>query len=165
LACTCWKVSRRATAAWHKKNICKKSLTQSNCGPWKEVTATGIKITRCAGHRRMGQIEDSVEQETPKRTEKNRCWKYPECNRGIRYRGLKQRLRVRKQMKDRTTNAIGGCRSGQQSHLGRGGMRKMIFHETVGRKTVKQIAGSSVGLRQDKDWTLWRGRPPPKWKK
>jgi hypothetical protein len=41
----------------------------------------------------------------------------------------------------------------------------MIFYEIVGRKITKQIAGSSVGLRQDKDWTLWRGRPPPKRKK
>jgi hypothetical protein len=41
----------------------------------------------------------------------------------------------------------------------------MIFYEIDGRKIAKQIAGSSVGLRQDKDWTLWRGQPPLKWKK
>jgi hypothetical protein len=41
----------------------------------------------------------------------------------------------------------------------------MIFYEIVGRKIAKQIAGSSVGLQQDKDWTLWRGRAPPKRKK
>jgi hypothetical protein len=62
-------------------------------------------------------------------------------------------------------NAIEGCRLGQQSHLGRRGTLKMIFYEIVGRKFEKQIAGSSVGLRQGKDWTLWRGRPPQKRKK
>jgi hypothetical protein len=41
----------------------------------------------------------------------------------------------------------------------------MIFYEIVSRKFAKQIAGSSVGLQQGKDWTLWRGRPPPKRKK
>jgi hypothetical protein len=64
-----------------------------------------------------------------------------------------------------TKDAIGGCKSEQQSHLGRRGTRKMIFYEIVGMKIAKQIAGSYIGLRQDKDWTLWRGRPPPKRKK
>jgi hypothetical protein len=64
-----------------------------------------------------------------------------------------------------TKDAIVWCKSEQQSHLGRRGTRKMIFYKIVGRKIAKQIAGSSVGLQQDKDWTLWRGRPPPKWKK
>jgi hypothetical protein len=29
----------------------------------------------------------------------------------------------------------------------------------------KAIVGSSIGLRKVIDWTLWRGRPPPKRKK
>jgi hypothetical protein len=40
-----------------------------------------------------------------------------------------------------------------------------MIYEIVGRKTAKQIAGSSVGLQQNKNWTLWRGRPPPKRKR
>jgi hypothetical protein len=62
------KVSRRATVVWRKRNIFKEISTQRNCGPRKEVTAARMKITRCAGHRRMGQ-------ETPKWTEENRRWK------------------------------------------------------------------------------------------
>jgi hypothetical protein len=42
------------------RNIFRKSSTQRNCGPRKEVTATGIKITRCPGHRNMGQTENNV---------------------------------------------------------------------------------------------------------
>jgi hypothetical protein len=56
----------------------------------------------------MGQNEDSVEQETPKREGENRRWKYAECNNGIRDRGLKQRLQGGKQTKDPTTNGIEG---------------------------------------------------------
>jgi hypothetical protein len=56
-----------------------------------------------------------------------------------------------------TKDAIGGCKSEQQSHLGRRGTRKMIIYETVGRQIMKQIEGSSVGVQQDEDWTLWRG--------
>jgi hypothetical protein len=47
LAAACRKVSRRATVAWCKRIILRKSSTQRNCGPRKEVTAARIKITRC----------------------------------------------------------------------------------------------------------------------
>jgi hypothetical protein len=98
--------SHHTTVAWRKRIIFGKSSTQRNCGPRKEVSTAGIKITRCAGHRRMDKKKDNAKQETPKRTEKNRCWKYPECNTGIRDRGPKQRLRVSNQLKDLTKNAI-----------------------------------------------------------
>jgi hypothetical protein len=39
LAAACRKVSRRATVAWRKKNILRKSWTQGSCGLRKEVTA------------------------------------------------------------------------------------------------------------------------------
>jgi hypothetical protein len=32
-------------------------------------------------------------------------------------------------------------------------------------ETEKRIVRSSTGLRKVSDWTLWRGQPPPKWKK
>jgi hypothetical protein len=64
LAAACRKVSRRATVAWRKRNILRKSWMQRNCGLRKEVTAAGIKITRCAGHRRKGQNKNDVDRET-----------------------------------------------------------------------------------------------------
>jgi hypothetical protein len=66
-----------------KRSMAQEEHLQRNCGPWKEVTATGIKITRCAGHGRVGQNEDLVEQETPKRMAENRRWKYPERNNAL----------------------------------------------------------------------------------
>jgi hypothetical protein len=40
-----------------------------------------------------------------------------------------------------------------------------IFRKTFRLEIVKRAAGSSVGLRKIRDWTSWRSRPPPKWKK
>jgi hypothetical protein len=56
LAATCRKASRRATVAWRKRNVVRKSWTHGDCGPRKEVTAAGKKVTCCAGHRRKRNI-------------------------------------------------------------------------------------------------------------
>jgi hypothetical protein len=73
LAAACRKVSRRATVAWRKKNILRKSWTQRNCGLPKEVTAAGIKVTRRAvvarsksNFVRKYSTRNIVEQEIPK---------------------------------------------------------------------------------------------------
>jgi hypothetical protein len=79
------KVSRRATVVWRERNVFKKSLTPRNCGPRKEVTATGMKITCCAGHKRMGENKNKVAMKTIKKlTFGKRLWKGPECITGIR---------------------------------------------------------------------------------
>jgi hypothetical protein len=39
------------------------------------------------------------------------------------------------------------------------------YRKTTGLEIEKRIVGSHISLRQDKDWTLWRDRPPPKQKK
>jgi hypothetical protein len=51
LAAACRKASCRATVAWRKRNVFRKSWTHGNCGLRKEVTAAGKKVIRCAGHR------------------------------------------------------------------------------------------------------------------
>jgi hypothetical protein len=135
LATACRKVPRRATVAWRKRIILRKSSTQRNCGPRKEVTAAGIKITRCAGHRRMDKKK------------------------------VTQRKRRRFQSSQEGPPVEQGRRKNRTRNRSTRGIRKMILYEIVGRKIAKQIAGSSVGLRQDKDWTLWRGRPPSKTEK
>jgi hypothetical protein len=48
LAAACRKVSRRATVAWRKRNIFRKSTTQENWGSRDEV-ATDRNMTRRAG--------------------------------------------------------------------------------------------------------------------
>jgi hypothetical protein len=49
--------TRRAAVAWRKRNTFKENLTERNCSPRKEVTATR-KITRSAGHRGKGRNKD-----------------------------------------------------------------------------------------------------------
>jgi hypothetical protein len=165
LAAACRKVSRRATVAWRKRNSFRISSTQRNHGPPKEVTTAGIKITRCAGHRRMEKKEDNAEQETPKRSEENRCWKYPERNTGIRDRGLKQRLRGSKQTKDPTMNDIEGWSQGKRAPQGIGGIRRKDIYEISSEKIMDHAVGTSSGLPKIRKWHLWRGRPPPKRKR
>jgi hypothetical protein len=48
LAAACRKVSRRATVAWHRRNLVRRSGTQENCGPLKGFSLTGIRMTRYA---------------------------------------------------------------------------------------------------------------------
>jgi hypothetical protein len=65
---------------------------------------------------------DNVVQETPKRTEENRRWKYPECKNGIRYKGLKQLQQDSKQMMDPTPKGIEGWSQGKRTHQRIGGI-------------------------------------------
>jgi hypothetical protein len=65
----------------------------------------------------MEQNKDDVTPRSRKGgTFGKRLWKGPECNTGIRDRGLKERLRDSKQMKDATTNGIKGW-SKESEHL------------------------------------------------
>ena len=130
LAAPCWKTSRRATVARRWRIAFKKETPQGTFGcQRKEVTATGTK-----------------------NTEKDKAWKYPQCNTGIKDKGPKRRLRVSNQLK-----ALGG---GKPRYVKEADLRR-----TARLQDAKRVAGSSVSLRQHKDWTLWRGRPPPKRKK
>jgi hypothetical protein len=107
-----------------------------------------------------------VVRETPKRTEENRHWKYPEYKNGLRYKGLKQLLQDSKQMMEPTPNGIEGWSQGKQTHQRIGGIRKKEIYEIFGEKIMEHVVGTSIRLQKiRKDWSLWRGRPPPKWKK
>jgi hypothetical protein len=131
LAAACRKVSRRATVAWRKRNILRKFWTQRNCGLRKEVTAAGIKITRCAGHRRKGQNKDDVERETRKgRTEENRRLKGPQCKTGI---------------KGPTMNNIEGWNPRERAPLGSGGSRKKDICDIFREKYMEHGVGISSG--------------------
>jgi hypothetical protein len=136
LAVACKKVSHRTAVVRRKRNVFKKIRTQGNCGPRKVLAAAGrrmthnTKVTCRRGYDRMRYDQDSVVQETRKgRSLGKRRWKGPECNNGIRDRGLRQQIQGSKRMKElgvrrplclrkeRTiTNGIGAWSSGQRSH-------------------------------------------------
>jgi hypothetical protein len=80
---------------------------------------------------------------TPKgRTSEKKRRTHPECNNGIRDRGAKQSI------------------------LRRNGRR---MYEALQHKfepeAVKIVVESYIGLREPGDGTLWKCRPPPKWKR
>jgi hypothetical protein len=161
LAAACRKMSHCATVAWRTRNILRQILTHGSCRLRKEVTAAGMKITRCAGHSSKGQNKD-VERETRKgRTEQNERWRGPVCENGISNRGLKQQLCGKKQIKDPTMKNIEGWNPGKQAPLGNGVTRKDIC-DIFREKIMGHGVGISSELRRRKKLTLWRGRPPPK---
>jgi hypothetical protein len=160
--------ARRAEVAWRRITFFRKILTHEFCGLRKEVTAAGMKITRCAGHGHKKQNKDNVEQGTRKGRTENRRQKGPMCNTGI---------------KNPTVNNIEQRNPRQRAPLGSGGSRKKnicdisrgkimvttrigkVFERTKRLGIVKRSAGSHVALRMIKKWTQWRGRSPPKRKK
>jgi hypothetical protein len=156
--------ARRAGVAWRRINAVRKILTHGYSGLRKEVTAAGMRITRCAGHGHKGRNKDDVKRETRKRTFEKKLWEGSDCNTDIRNRGLRQQLQGRNAVKD-----LGG---GRPRYLGKRDLKLLQLEskgnfDTTFRKTTrlgiaKRIAGSPVALQRIKKWTLWRGRPPPK---
>jgi hypothetical protein len=164
LAAACRKVSRHATVAWRKRNVFWKSWTDGNCEPRKEVTTAGRKITRCAGQKRKVQNKDDVSPKSPKEgTYEKRLWRSPECKKGIRSRNTEEPLHLRKGRK--TVNSNGGWSRRQHPRLKSMGNSIEVFGKTIGLQFGKLADGSSVVLRKMRNWTLWRGRQPPKRKK
>jgi hypothetical protein len=158
--------ARRAAVAWRKINVFRKILTHGFCGLRKEVTAAGVRITRCAGHRSKRQNKADGEREIRKeRTEQNGRWRGPEWNNDIRNRGLQLQLRSSKRIKNPTVNNIERRNPRQRAPLGSGGTRKKDICDILREKIMEHGVGTSGGLRGRKKRTLWRGRPPPKRKK
>jgi hypothetical protein len=136
-------------------------------------------VAQYRGHSHKGQHKDDIAPRSPKGwTFRKRGWKGLECNNDIRDQGLRQQLRGKKRIKDlgsiwplylkkdrKTVNGIRGWSSGQRSHLGSGGTLKEALYEIFRGKKAKQIARSYITSQKSRDWTLWRGRPPPKWLK
>jgi hypothetical protein len=124
------------------------------------VTAAGITITRCAGHRRKEQNKEIV-------IERNRIGRREpkhERSKGIRGGDVEELLHLRKWRK--TAKSIGGRSRRLQPRLKT--MRNSgneVFRKIKRLVTAKRIARSPVALQRIKTRTLWRGRPPPKGKK
>jgi hypothetical protein len=84
-------------------------------------------------------------------------------NNGIREQGSKQLLRLRK--KTTTGNGIRGRSRRQELCL----RSQKTLYETLGQtfklEVMKQAVVTSIRQRKMSVRTLWRGRPPPKFKK
>jgi hypothetical protein len=100
LAAACRKVSRRAKVAWRKRKLVRKIRIQANRESRKELAVARREMTHRAEvawwreHDRKRYNQDNVAARSPReRTSGMRRWKGPECNNGMRDRGLKQQLR------------------------------------------------------------------------
>jgi hypothetical protein len=127
-----------------------KGRIQENSESRRRLTVAGRKRTchaRVAWRRencvRKDWTRNQAEQEPPKqRRGMKRLWKVPECNNGLRNRGLSQQLRIGN---DRTTS--------------------VIYRKAIRLKIVKRVLGISSVFRKTRKWSLWRGRPPSETKK
>jgi hypothetical protein len=79
-------------------------------------------------------------------------WKGPECNNGIRNRGLRQQLRGSKQIKNQGTR--------RQLRLKNKTTSEEFNRKVFGLECVKRATGMSIRLWKMRNWTLWMGWPP-----
>jgi hypothetical protein len=148
-AAACRKVSRRAKVAWRKRKLIRRIGTQENCGPRNEFSPTGIRTTHRAevARRKEHGLQRQVKNNSTPRTLTGRAssmrrWKGPECKTGIKDPRTRRHLRLQI---ERTTQEFN--------------------RRALGLEFVKRANGTSSGLLKIRNWTLWRGRPPPKRKK
>jgi hypothetical protein len=151
--------------AWGKRNFFRKILTEENFGRRKRLTVAGKNTTHratVAWHSenvRKDWTRNQAKQGTPKRRKNGeRLWKGPECNNGIRDRGLNQPLQGRIIIRD-----LCGRRP---LYLRNEGTTSGIYRKVIVLEFVKRaVVGTPSGLGRTVDWRLWRGRRPLKQKK
>jgi hypothetical protein len=121
------------------------------------------KVVQRKGHGCKRQTKDDAGKGTLKeRTHEKSLWKDPEGNSGMRRRDVKELLHLRKGKK--VANSIRGQSRTQHPRLKSIGKVSEIYRKTIGLEVVRATK-MSTGLLKIWNWTLWKGRPPPKWKK
>jgi hypothetical protein len=158
------KVSCRVTVARCKRNVFRKIRTQGNCGPRKEFAVVSRKMTRSTkvaqrkGHGLQGRSRKgpSVEQGRRKNQTMN------EFARGTR-KG--RTLARRKLMRQQSTNGTRNRDFEEQVRFGSERIICGIYRKVIGLEIVKRAVGISSGSWKIRNWSLCRGRSPPKRKK
>jgi hypothetical protein len=142
-----------------KRNLFRKIRNLDKCGPRKEFASAGIRTTRCAKvARRKGRSYEgpSFEQGRGKNKTRNKI------ARGTR---IGRMLGKRQLMHQEDTNGTRNRDCKEQLRLGNEMTTSGIYKKSTELEIAKRIARCTVGLQRMKDWTLWKGRPPPKRKK
>jgi hypothetical protein len=103
-----------------------------------------LRRARVARHKvhvaRKNQTGDKAARRTPKElTFGKKSRPKPECKSGFKDRDARWQLHLK-----------------NEKRAGR------IYRKTVGLEFVQQAVGISSGLRNVKNWALWRSRPSPK---
>jgi hypothetical protein len=149
--------TRRATVAQPREDIFRPNTTRRAKMARRKENSVGRDSTK-----------DKVMLRSPKGgTFGKRLWKGPECNTGIRDRGLRQNLQGRYKVKDLGSRQPRYVKNPdlKKVQVKSTGNFDMNLTKAARMEIAKRIVGSSDNLRPDKDWNLWRGRPPPKQKK
>jgi hypothetical protein len=139
--------------AWRKRKFVSKFRIQENCEPWKELAVARREMN----HRpKVARRKENIVRNK---------WTRAKADRGI------QKMRTRHEGR-KSVNDLGGGRPRylrkrdlKKRELESTGYLDTTFSKTTRLEIAKQIARSTVGMRRARNWTLWRGRPPPKRKK
>jgi hypothetical protein len=143
-----------------------KGRSQSCCDSKRRGTVAGKRtsdseqvpwLTRGRIARRECNGDNVASREHSGRTCKKTPWRGSKCNNGIQGRGLQQKLQSRIGIKDQDDIMDMSLRIEQTAD----GID--VKHSRL--QNEKQTAESLMEERNMKKWTLWKGRPPPKWKK
>jgi hypothetical protein len=122
-----------------------KKRTRGDGGCRQKLVAARGQLTRRAipaprKGRHQGPVRNNVARGAHNgRTLEIRRWKGPECNNEIKDRGARRQIR-----------------------LGSEGALNKTVRQTLGQEVAKRAVEFFIGLLEVSDWTLWRGRPPPK---
>jgi hypothetical protein len=174
------KMSRRATVARQMSDIFRPNTTQRNFGCRRKELAVETCQRRLykqpyeeyqpLRNARMSVEKPAVGTVAP-RSRTSKCWGDHEerrrrpklkCSKGMKSRDVEEPLHQRKGKNP--TKSIAGLSGRRQLRLEKK-EPNTTYRKTTRLEIKKQIVGSHISLRQDKELTLWRGRPPPKRKK
>jgi hypothetical protein len=163
------KMSRRATVARRKRDIARKNLAQGPGGfPRKRLVMAHKKMSRCATvarHTRNTLVPNmtclaKVVRRKENTVGRNRIRNNQTRNNVARGAPRGRRLQVGPEgsigVKDKQTRRRLHSRNDRTASK----TLKKTLRLSIRQQTVKISSRS-----QTKNWTLWRGRPSPKWKK
>jgi hypothetical protein len=137
------KMSRRATVARRMRDIVKKNLTQGAGGFPRKRLVMADKMTRCA----------NVAQHKRLRSQGNQ---------------LKSSTSPYKDVSKKTQEKLECGRTTDESAAKGREIERFKFERDTRKQMTKQskaCASAQGNMLHIKNWTLWRGRPPRKWKR
>jgi hypothetical protein len=167
LAAACRKVSHCATVAHCRRDAFKNKRTQNQIGYQKllAVARRGTSLHAIIAQQKQKRSDTRMSHRAtvPRRKRDIVKKNLLTHHRGTKDQGGKRPLLGRK--KRTTMDGIRKWNPGERALLGNEGTLRKILYEIYGPKNMKRMPKASSRTWRIADWTLWRGRPPPKRKK
>jgi hypothetical protein len=131
-----WTITERQKVPNEEAAVEMIRALEDRSGDWHLAIRHRGQLTHCA----VSAWNNGLSHTGP--TAKKWRQKGPGCNNNIRNQHLRQHL-----------------------HTGSKKAFNRSVRETLRLEVVNQVVKTSIGLYKMSDWTLWRGRHPPKWEK